>query len=264
MLEERGLAPQHRFGQNFLIDHNQLKRLVDASGIGAGATVLEIGPGTGTLTEELLARGARVVAAEIDRGMAALLRERLGTNPDFTLVEGDCLESKRALAPALLDAVGGGEFSLVANLPYAAATPVMMILLADHPRCRGQYVTVQYEVAQRVLAGPGSKDYGPLSVLAQATAQPGLIARLPPSCFWPQPDVQSAMIALPRRTSPLCDDPRGLVDFCQRVFEQRRKQLGSILGRTGEWPEGVAPDQRAEALSVERLISLWRTRGGAR
>lgn len=263
MLEERGLAPQHRFGQNFLIDHNQLRRLVDVSGIGPGATVLEIGPGTGTLTEELLARGARVVAAEIDRGMAALVRERMEGNPNFTLVEGDCLESKRALAPALLGAVGGEEFTLVANLPYAAATPVMMILLADHPRCRGQYVTVQYEVAQRVLAGPGSKDYGPLSVLAQTTAHPGLISKLPPSCFWPQPDVHSAMISLPRRAAPLCSDARGLVDFCQRVFEQRRKQLGSILGRTGEWPEGVTPDQRAEALSVEGLISLWRTRGGA-
>ena len=124
LLAARGISPKHRFGQNFLVDHNLLRRLVDASGIGEGSLVLEIGPGTGTMSEEILARGAELIAIELDRDMAAILRERLSANPRFTLIEGDCLDGKRALNADALARIAGRTFTLVANLPYQAASPV--------------------------------------------------------------------------------------------------------------------------------------------
>ncbi len=326
MLEARGLRPRHPLGQNFLIDHNLIAKLVDTAGVGAGSVVLEVGPGTGTLTDELLARGCRVVACELDAGLAALLRERYAlvldgsaqsrgkqgsTDPQrvreaagtpalpdpraeaggtpappdpnmhrrdaratdsqggtpappdakrgsLQLIEGDCLADKHTLAPAIVEAIGEAPFSLVANLPYGAATPLMMTLLIDHPRCTSMFVTLQREVADRLRAKPGTRDYGPLSVLASSLARVSLIATLPPECFWPRPDVTSAMVGLVRRDDPLTDDPRALAVCCKRLFGQRRKQLGSILGREVAWPSGVEPTARAESLEVEQVIALCR------
>lgn len=254
-LSARSLSPRHAFGQNFLIDHNLIRRLVDASGVTPGDTVLEIGPGTGTLTDELLARGCRVVAGEIDRGLCALLRERYAGRT-FTLIEGDCLAGKHALNPELLAALGDRPFRLVANLPYGAATPVMLCLLADVPACTGLFVTIQREVADRLAARPSTKDYGTISVVAQAVADVRLLATLPPECFWPRPDVTSAMVGMTRLTTPLTARPRPLADFCQSLFEKRRKQLGAVLGRDRTWPQGVAPTDRAEALPVATLVAL--------
>jgi 16S rRNA (adenine1518-N6/adenine1519-N6)-dimethyltransferase len=259
ILEKRGLSPRKAFGQNFLLDHNLIRKLVDAAGVKAGDTVLEVGPGTGALTEELIERGCRVVAAEIDRGLAAHLREHFaGAGDRFTLVEGDCLADKRTLAPDIIDALGPGPFRLVSNLPYGAATPVMSVLLIDHPACEGLFVTIQREVADRLTARPGSKDYGTLSVIAQTTAEIKVIATLPPECFWPRPEVTSAMVSLVRRERPLVEDVRGLAAFVQNLFEKRRKQLGAVLGRDRAWPDGIGPTDRAESLSVEQLISLFR------
>ena len=265
MLEERGLAPRKSLGQNFLIDHNLIRKLVDASGVGPGDAILEVGPGTGALTDELLARGCAVVACELDRGLAAMLRERLadpqsalGAPPtaSFRLIEGDCLASKRKLSPEVEAALSGKPFRLVANLPYGAATPVLLALLCDHPECSGAFVTIQREVADRLLAKPSTKEYGPISVVAQAMCQVERIAVLPPECFWPRPDVTSAMVSLTRRTSPLVSHPAKLADFCQTAFSKRRKQLGAVLGRTVPWPEGVRPENRIEELSVDRIIAL--------
>jgi len=258
LLESRGLAPRKAFGQNFLIDHNLIRKLVDAAGASPGETVLEIGPGTGTMTEELLDRGCRVVAAEIDRGLSIMLRERFAARgPAFSLVEGDCLATKHALAPALVEALGPGPFRLVSNLPYGAATPVMSVLLADHPRCPVLAVTVQREVADRLLAKAGTKDYGTLGVLAQAVADIRLVAHLPPECFWPRPDVKSSMVLLTRRPIPATGDVRAFADFCQALFEKRRKQLGAVLGRDRGWPDGIDPADRAEALPVADLVRLF-------
>lgn len=263
LLESRGLSPRKAFGQNFLIDHNLIRRLAEASGAGPGGLVLEIGPGTGTLTEELLARGCRVVACEIDRGLCALLRERLGdAGGRFTLVEGDCLEGKRSLARPVRDALGDGEFILVSNLPYGAGTPVLLTLLISHPACRAMFVTVQREVAERIAAAPGTEAYGTLSVVAQSAGEVEIMARLPPECFWPRPEVQSAMVAIRRRPAPLAPDLAGLAGFCQRLFGKRRKQLGAVLGREGAWPAGVRPEERAESLAIPALIELWRLRAG--
>ena len=260
ILSARGLSPKHRFGQNFLVDQNLLRKLVDASGIGEGSLVLEIGPGTGTMSEEILARGAELVAIELDRDLAAHLRELFADNPRFTLIEGDCLDGKRALNPDALAKLGGRAFTLVANLPYQAASPVMAIC-ASMPSCRGQFVTVQREVGDRLRAAPGSSEYGPLTILVQAFCEVEQIAVLSPGCFWPPPEVTSAMLSLRPRAAPALSPAEADVfgAFVHTLFSKRRKQLGAILGRARDWPDGIDPNARPESLSIADLVRLWRT-----
>jgi len=260
ILNARGLSPKHRFGQNFLVDQNLLKKLVDASGVGEGSLVLEIGPGTGTMSEEILARGAELIAIELDRDLAAHLREHLAASPRFTLIEGDCLDGKRALNADALARLGERAFTLVANLPYQAASPVMAIC-ASMPSCRGQFVTIQREVGDRLRARPGTGEYGPLTIIVQAFCEVEQIAVLSPGCFWPPPEVTSAMLALRPRTAPAL--PPAEADafgaFVHTLFSKRRKQLGAILGRARDWPDGIDPNARPESLSVDDLVRLWRT-----
>lgn len=284
LLESRGLRPKRSLGQNFLVDHNLIRKLVDASGVSQGDLVLEIGPGTGTMTEELLARGCRVVACELDDALADLLRERMPTVPggeNFTLVHRDCLEGKHALAPELLAALRAGAsavppFALVSNLPYGAGTPAMSTLLMDHPECRVLAVTIQREVADRLLAEPGSKDYGPLAVIAQTLAEVERLAKAPPECFWPRPDVTSAMVLMRRRENPATRDAAGLSALLRDLFTQRRKQLGGVLAASDAGPidwtrlatapgcRDLAPTLRAEQLSPARILALGRALGRIR
>ncbi len=267
LLAERGLTPKHRLGQNFLHDHNLLKKLVAAAEVAPGDLVLEVGPGTGTLTEALLEAGARVVACELDRDLATLIRDRFDGVSQLTLVEGDCLASKRSLSPEVLAVLGQDRagskrppFRLVANLPYQAASPLIATLLSDHPECSGLFVTIQREVGDRIATKAGGKEYGTLTVLCQALAEIERLAVCPPSCFWPQPKVTSAMLALRRRSfggdglPPF--DPHALSDLLHRLFSKRRKQLGSILGRDFPFPEGINPGARPEQLDVEAILNL--------
>ncbi len=274
LLAERGYAPKKSLGQNFLVDQNLIRKLVDAVGVGEGDVVLEVGPGTGTLTEELLARGCRVVAIELDDGLATMLRERAASGEipggeRLSVVHDDCISGPgKALSPAAaevlrdLDIVpsgGGGAsrpFSLVANLPYGAGTPLMLTLLLHWPGCGRMGVTIQKEVAERLAAGPGSRDYGLISAVAQSVAEVRKVATLPPECFWPRPDVTSAMVTLARRETALTTDAPALAEFCKRLFASRRKQLGSILGRATPFPEGIDPAQRPEDLSVDQIERL--------
>ena len=262
ILAARGIGPKHRFGQNFLIDQNHLRRFADASGIGPGSLVLEIGPGTGTLSEEILARGADLVAIEIDRDLAAHLRVHFAGEPRFRLVEGDCLDGKRAINAEAIAALAGRPFVLVANLPYQCASAVMATLAVEEA-CLGQFVTIQREVADRLRAGPGTSEYGPLTIMVRAFATCELIATLPPGCFWPPPEVTSAMLAIRPRPAPAL--PRAEAGafgaFVHRLFSKRRKQLGAILGRARAWPEGIDPSARPESLAVADLVRLWRTPG---
>lgn len=268
LLSAYGLAPRKSLGQNFLIDHNLIRRLVDVSGVGAGDVVLEVGPGTGALTTELLSRGCIVVASELDRGLARLLRETIGAREPgrFTLVEGDCLESKRELSfevaaaiEAAMAAAGVDRFRLVANLPYGAATPLMLHLLTARPSCSGLFVTIQREVAERLEARPGSKAYGAISVVAQSVCEVGRVANLPSECFWPRPDVVSCMSSLRRLDEPLTSEAAGLGRFAQALFAERRKQLGSVLRRhfgVEASAVGVEPTARAEQLGPEAIVGL--------
>jgi 16S rRNA (adenine1518-N6/adenine1519-N6)-dimethyltransferase len=274
LLESRGLAPRHALGQNFLVDHNLLRKLVEASGAGPGDLVLEVGPGTGTLTEALLGAGATVIACELDRGLADLLRETLipkwsassdaapvgspDATPRLTLIEGDCLARKSEIAPEIIGAIAGRRFRLVSNLPYSAATPLLMTLLIDHPDCRSMAITIQREVADRILAAPGTKAYGALSVVAQRLCDVQRIATLPPACFWPRPKVDSAMIRLARRDPPPPERPRALADACARLFAARRKQIRAALGDLANVEElsDIDPSARAEALTPAQIARI--------
>ncbi len=269
ILEEHGLRPNKALGQNFLCDHNLLKRLIEASGVGPGDLVLEVGPGTGTMTEALLERGAEVVACEIDRGLAQLLSERLaGFGEQFRIVQGDCLGGKRSLNGRLVEAIGNRSFRLVANLPYGAASSLIALLATEHhpsvaagrAACIGQFVTVQREVAERLAAGPGGKDYGELSIVVRAMCEVRLVATLGPECFWPRPKVTSRMVAITPRARPLTDRPSEVSAACRLLFAQRRKQIGSVLGKARlaliKLPVGVEARMRAEQLSLEQLVEL--------
>ncbi len=257
LLAERGLRPKHRFGQNFLHDQNQLRKLLDAAAVESGDLVLEVGPGTGTLTEALVERGAEVIACELDTDLASIVAERLGDR--IVLIRGDCLGSSRSLNPALTELIAGRPFKLVANLPYQAASPLMSTLALHHRNCTGQFVTIQREVADRLLASPGTKAYGPLTIIIRACAEIERIGTLSPQCFWPAPEVTSAMVAIRHKAHLPMDDPARFARFVTRLFTKRRKQLGGSLGRDvlerAAIP-GIDPSLRPEALTVEQIVKL--------
>lgn len=277
LLAAAGLSPQYRFGQNFLIDLNLMRKLVDAAGLNSDDVVLEVGPGTGSLTELLLASGARVVAAEIDRGLCHLLRQRLGHHPRFTLVEGDVLSTKHQVNPALLDslrettcAAMAGALKLAANLPYQVATPLLIELLCGDPPFARLCVTIQKEVGQRLAARPATEAYGPASVVVQTLARVETLAHLPPEAFWPRPQVHSVML----RLTPLPEararvgDAAGLARFVSGAFRQRRKMLRSSLQALAAESAalleslGISGAARAEELTPadwERLFLAWRS-----
>jgi 16S rRNA (adenine1518-N6/adenine1519-N6)-dimethyltransferase len=254
ILAARGVRPRHRFGQCFLHDKNVLAKLVEAASIARGDVVLEIGPGTGTLTEALLDLGAVVVASEIDRDLAEILAERLGSR--ITLVVGDCLEKGRRLAAPVRAALAGRPFTLVANLPYNVASALVTALLVEDEGCRGLFVTIQREVADRLLAQPRTREYGPLGIVVAAMANVRRIATVPASCFWPEPEVTSAMVAIAPSAARRPADPRAFARFVTALFGKRRKQLGAILGRDRALPPGVTADLRPDALTVEQLVAL--------
>ncbi len=254
MLEERGLSPRHRFGQNFLHDHNVLTKLVDAADLSNGDVVLEVGPGTGTLTEELLERGCKVIACELDRGLADLLEDRLGDS--IQLIRGDCL-TKRHLNADVAVALGDQPWKLVSNLPYQIASPLIVDLMANYPNCEGEFVTIQLEVAQRLMANVDSSDWGVLSILIQRLADVSLIAKVPPTCFWPPPKITSACVSIKRRETLPSEENDSFALFVTKLFTKRRKQLGAILGRDQPMPDGIDPSVRPATLTIAQLERLW-------
>ena len=275
MLSARGIRPRHRLGQNFLHDQNLIRKLIDASAIAKCDTpiILEVGPGTGALTEAIVESSAmteshrRIILCELDETMADIVADRLdidSTESNITLIRGDALASKHSINPAIVAAIDGRPFKLVANLPYNIASPLMMNLLVHHhDDCRGMFVTIQKEVADRLLGQPGSKTYGPMSIIAQTLATVELIATLPPSCFWPQPDVTSAMVSLlPSSAVELPGDRAKFARFVTELFMKRRKQLGSIFGGSSDGktnlPETIDPQLRPDALAPAQVVMLWK------
>ena len=260
LLATHGLHPKHKFGQNYLHDGNHMARIMEAADIGPGDRVLEVGPGTGALTERLLETGASVIAVEVDSDFETLLRDRIaqacGPDARFELLITDILAGKHAIAPAAIDAVGDGPFKLIANLPYQIASPLLANLVQQHPNMTDALVMIQKEVADRLAAPPGGKSYGALGILVQAMCDVARVGVLAPGCFWPAPKVASAVVHLKRRDDPLTRDPAALSALLQKLFTQRRKQLGKILGRDAALPAGVTPDQRPESLSVDQLVAL--------
>ena len=235
LLASAGTQPRHRFGQNFMIDRNVVRLVADAGEIAAGDCVIEVGPGTGTLTEELLDRGAHVVAVEIDRDLAELLRGRLAERSNFTLIEGDALAGKHQLNGELAGQIQSAHAQhravrLVANLPYNIASPLVIELLLAGADLLA--FTVQREVAARLRAGAGDEAYGPLSVMAQMLAEVELLRTIGPQVFWPAPSVESALVRM-RRHNRLGKEAADFGRVVHAVFSYRRKTLRKALSEAG-------------------------------
>lgn len=263
LLNAHGLRPKHRHGQNFLHDDRKMQAILQAADIRPGDLVLEVGPGTGALTQRLLMAGARVLAVEIDRDLEPILHDQLSPFADrFRLIIADVLEGKHQINPLVLKALSNAPdvapepFKLVANLPYHVASPLLVNLAVDCLAMTVGIVMVQREVADRLTAEPGGKEYGQLGVMVQAMCRVERLTTLPPGCFWPPPKVESAVVRLLRRSAPLTDQPHQLSQLLHRLFSRRRKQLGAILGRDHPLPPGVQATQRPETLSVEQLVQL--------
>ncbi len=237
LLSQAGLSPTKRFGQNFLIDGNLMRKLVASAQIVPSDMVVEIGAGTGGLTDLLVASGAQVVAVEIDKGLHAVLEDRFNGSANFTLLYGDALQSKHTLRPDLAEMIrtqGGVNrrtVKLVANLPYHIATPIVMNLLVDFPEVKRLCFTVQSELADRILSDFNCKAFGPLSIISQLLATVSKEAKLPCEAFWPRPDVVSAMLRMDVQQGVWCDRSalKRFVALVRSVFEHRRKTLRAAL-----------------------------------
>jgi 16S rRNA (adenine1518-N6/adenine1519-N6)-dimethyltransferase len=268
LLSSASTHPRHRFGQNFMIDQNLVRVVAGAGQIAEGDVVVEVGPGTGTLTDELLSRGAEVIAVEIDRDLARLLRERFGGNPRFALIEGDALSSKHALNEELIERVAGSAQAgrprkLIANLPYNIASPLVIELLIVGVDLLA--FTVQKEVADRLRAPAGSDAYGPLSAMVQLLGRVEVLRTLPPQAFWPAPRIESALVRIVREDRLGSEAPR-FSRFLARLFSFRRKTLRKALVQSGfDDPQpmldrlALDPQKRPEEFSPEQLLSLYRT-----
>lgn len=267
ILAAAGGAPRHRFGQNFMIDQNLVRLVADAGLIGPGDLVIEVGPGTGTLTEEILARGANVLAVEIDRDLSRLLRERFADEPRFDLIEADALAGKHELNSELAAKLkASAKAKLVANLPYNIASPLIIELLIAGVDLLA--FTVQKEVADRIRAKPGADAYGPLSVMAQMLAAVEMLRTLPPQAFWPAPRIESALMRLTRRDR-LGTKSAEFSRFVARLFSFRRKTLKKALVQAGYDAEQMLtqtrldPQARPEVLSPDNLLTLFVVRHAA-
>jgi 16S rRNA (adenine1518-N6/adenine1519-N6)-dimethyltransferase len=279
LLEEHAISPSRALGQNFVADANTVRRIARLAGVGPGDRVVEIGAGLGALTLALIETGASVTAVEVDRWLVPLLRQVLADKAPgaaVTVVEADAMSLDW---PALLSSPGpaasslpspqaspspspaeaSGGWALVANLPYNIATPLVADLLDEVPEIERMLVMVQQEVAQRLVAGPGSKAYGAVSVKVAYWAEASLVGTVPSSVFVPRPRVGSALVSLKRRRAPLVDPavvaPGELFSLVRTGFAQRRKMLRRALEALRIPPEafvqaGVNEESRAEELSV--------------
>ena len=258
---------QKKYGQNFLIDGNILAKIVEAAQITEDDCVLEIGPGIGTMTQYLAEAAGRVIAVEIDRGLIPILEETLSSYHNVTVLCDDILKVDLA---ALAEENGGRPFKVVANLPYYITTPIIMALFESRMPLASITVMVQSEVADRMQTGPGSKDYGALSLAVQYYAKPEVVARVPASCFLPRPNVDSTVVRLTKYGKPPVDvaDESFLFAVIRASFNQRRKTLANglanarNLGVTRGQVEtvleemGVPAMVRGETFTLERFAEL--------
>ena len=260
LLAQFGLHPDKSLGQHFLVDPNQIDRIVRLARVKPGDHVVEVGPGLGALTAGLAEAGCHVVAVEIDEGLVGALRSQFGTNDAVTVVHQDAMavDWDQVTPPE-------GAWAMVANLPYNVATPLVLDVLDMVPQVNLLLVMVQREVAERLVAAPGSSNYGIPSVKVAYWATGELVAKVPPSVFLPPPRVESALVHLVRHEKPLYDEPIGPVfELVRAAFGKRRKMLRKSLSGlvTAEQFEaaGVASDNRPERIGVEQWCALAKAR----
>ena len=220
---------QKKFGQNFLIDTHVLEKIIASAGVTQEDFVLEIGPGIGTMTQYLCESAREVVAVEIDQNLIPILQDTLGAYDNVTVINEDIL--KLDIAKLARERNGGNPIKVVANLPYYITTPIIMGLFESHVPIESITVMVQKEVADRMQVGPGTKDYGALSLAVQYYAKPEIVANVPPNCFMPRPNVGSAVIRLTRHDMVPVDveDEKLMFAIIRASFNQRRKTLANGL-----------------------------------
>ncbi|MEW4411846.1 16S rRNA (adenine(1518)-N(6)/adenine(1519)-N(6))-dimethyltransferase RsmA [Clostridium sp. AN503] len=268
IIQKYEFAFQKKFGQNFLIDTHVLDKIIRAAGVTGDDMVLEIGPGIGTMTQYLAEAAGKVVAVEIDTNLIPILSETLADYDNVVVLNADVLKVDiKELAEKYN---GGRPIKVVANLPYYITTPIIMGLFEGDVPIDNITVMVQKEVADRMQVGPGSKDYGALSLAVQYYAEPYIVANVPPNCFIPRPNVGSAVIRLTRHKEPpvKVQDPALMFKLIRASFNQRRKTLQNGLNNSPEISFskeqiaagieslGVSPTIRGEALTLEQFAEL--------
>ena len=268
VLQKYNFIFQKKFGQNFLIDTTVLDRIIAAAGITEEDCVLEVGPGIGTMTQYLAESAREVVAVEIDKNLIPILEDTLSEYDNVTVINDDIL--KVDVNRIVQEKNGGRPIKVVANLPYYITTPIIMGLFENHVPLKSITIMVQKEVADRMQVGPGTKDYGALSLAVQYYAKPEIVANVPPNCFIPRPGVGSAVIQLTRYEQPPAhvEDERKMFGLIRASFGQRRKTLVNGLGNAPELglskervaavleEMGLSPTIRGEALTLEQFAEL--------
>ena len=259
---------QKKFGQNFLIDTHVLDKIIAAAEITKDDFVLEIGPGIGTMTQYLCENAREVIAVEIDKALIPVLQDTLSEYDNVEVINEDIL--KVDINEIAQEKNGGKPIKVVANLPYYITTPIIMGLFESHVPIDSITVMVQKEVADRMQVGPGTKDYGALSLAVQYYAKPQIVANVPPNCFMPRPNVGSAVIRLTRHETPpvRVEDEKLMFRIIRASFNQRRKTLANGLNNSGEIQLskemiaqaieelGVSSGIRGEALTLEQFARL--------
>ena len=267
-IKKYGFSFQKKFGQNFLIDDHVINKIINGAEVTKDDFVLEIGPGIGTMTQYLCENAREVAAVEIDKKLIPILGETLAAYDNVTVINEDILKVDiRALAE---EKNGGKPIKVVANLPYYITTPIIMGLFESGVPIDNITVMVQKEVADRMKVGPGSKDYGALSLAVQYYAKPYLVANVPANCFIPRPNVDSAVIRLSRHEKPAVhvEDETLMFNIIRASFNQRRKTLQNGLKNSGLFPlskdeivasiveAGLPETVRGEALTLEQFAEL--------
>jgi 16S rRNA (adenine1518-N6/adenine1519-N6)-dimethyltransferase len=276
LLESAGVRPNKRFGQHFLIDLNLMRLMIDAADIQKNDVVLEVGCATGSLTEAIAEKAGFCVAVEIDAVLADIAKMQLADRPNVEIITADALKNKFEINPVVIDALNRarskhiGRLLLVSNLPYVAGTPLMLNLITGPTVVDAMFVTVQKEVADRMTAQPGTKDYGILSIILSATGNIKHIRTLRPTVFWPQPQVDSALVSYVRDAEKIkqIKSIEMLGKIAGAFLRYRRKMLKGCcklmtgeLGKIDNWPEifsrcGVDPESRPDHLTPEQFVSL--------
>ena len=267
ILQKYKFVFQKKFGQNFLIDEHVLEKIISAAGIGPDDFVVEIGPGIGTMTQYLAHAARGVAAVEIDKALIPILQDTLSAYDNVTVINEDVLKvDLKELAEKMNE---GRPVKVVANLPYYITTPIIMGLFESHVPVESITVMVQKEVAERMQAGPGTKDYGALSLAVQYYAEPYIVANVPPNCFMPRPNVGSAVIRLTSHKKPVAvKNEKLMFDIIRASFNQRRKTLVNGLYNVGGLNKskeelaavlesiGLAANVRGETLTLEQFAAL--------